>query len=92
MCASGMVNLWNGPATRCCMISSARYWVTVFGCWRAHSRFHFTDLRGLGDFVKPIQKPWEIPLIKNHTSSWLGWLDSSDAQFLEISGVVALVA
>jgi len=92
ICASGMVDPCNGPATWCCMISSARYWVAVFGCRRAHSRLRFADLRGLGNFVKLMWKPWEIPLMKNHTSSWLGWLDSSDAQFLEISGVVILVA
>ena len=37
-------------------------------------------------------KPCEIPVMKNCASSWLGWLDSSNAQFFGINRVVIAVA
>ena len=50
------------------------------------------DLRGFEGLLKPIQKPSEIPMIKNCTSSCLGWVDKSEAQFFAFKGVVIAVA
>ena len=39
-----------------------------------------------------MHKPSEVPVRKNCTNSWSGWVDKSEAQFIAIDGVVIVMA